>query len=90
MQGADDTPSATESIRPDAVLDVSRDVCPMTFVRTRLRLDQLPPGSVLEVRYRGAEPRENLPRSLRELGHLLLAEGEGAQPGSGWLRVRKR
>jgi tRNA 2-thiouridine synthesizing protein A len=69
---------------PDVVLDVSGDVCPMTFVRTRLRLDQMAPGQVLEVRFRGAEPRENLPRSLTELGQELLAAGEG------WLRVRKR
>ncbi|MCU0944857.1 MAG: sulfurtransferase TusA family protein [Rubritepida sp.] len=75
---------------PDAVLDVSRELCPMTFVRTRLRLDQLGPGAVLEVRFRGAEPRENLPRSLRELGHELLVLAEGPEAGAGWLRVRKR
>jgi TusA-related sulfurtransferase len=69
---------------PDVVLDVTGDVCPMTFVRTRLRLDQMAPGQVLEVRFRGAEPRENLPRSLRDLGQELLAAEEG------WLRVRKR
>jgi TusA-related sulfurtransferase len=69
---------------PDVVLDVTGDVCPMTFVRTRLRLDQMAPGQVLEVRFRGAEPRENLPRSLRDLGQELLAAEEN------WLRVRKR
>jgi TusA-related sulfurtransferase len=69
---------------PDVVLDVTGDVCPMTFVRTRLRLDQMAPGQVLEVRFRGTEPRQNLPRSLRDLGQELLATEEN------WLRVRKR
>nr|WP_184383674.1 sulfurtransferase TusA family protein [Roseococcus suduntuyensis] len=54
-------------------LDVTADRCPMTFVRTRLRLDRMAAGQVLEVRFAGAEPAENLPRSARELGHDVLA-----------------
>jgi TusA-related sulfurtransferase len=63
---------------PDAVIDVTADLCPMTFVRTRLALDRLRPGQVLRVDLRGAEPRENVPRSARELGHAILAEHSGA------------
>jgi tRNA 2-thiouridine synthesizing protein A len=54
-------------------LDVTADRCPMTFVRTRLRLDRMEAGQVLEVRFAGREPAENLPRSARELGHTVLA-----------------
>ncbi|WP_206931483.1 sulfurtransferase TusA family protein [Roseococcus thiosulfatophilus] len=54
-------------------LDVTADRCPMTFVRTRLRLDRMAAGQVLEVRFAGREPAENLPRSARELGHDVLA-----------------
>lgn len=87
-----DTPQelAQERIAPDALLDVRADLCPMTFVRTRLKLDGMAPGQVLEVRFRGSEPARNLPRSLCELGQELLAEGMGDEPGTGWLRVRKR
>lgn len=64
------------------VLDVTADRCPMTFVRTRLRLDRMKAGEVLEVRFAGQEPAENLPRSARELGHAVLAlEVDGAQRG---------
>lgn len=69
-------------------LDVSADTCPMTFVRTRLQLDRMPAGEVLEVRYQGEEPRRNLSRSLIEQGHAILAE-EHAADGSGMIRVRK-
>ncbi|MBX9752272.1 MAG: sulfurtransferase TusA family protein [Roseococcus sp.] len=69
-------------------LDVSADTCPMTFVRTRLQLDRMPPGEVLEVRYQGEEPRRNLARSLTEQGHAILAE-EHAADGRGMIRVRK-
>lgn len=69
-------------------LDVSTDTCPMTFVRTRLQLDRMAVGEVLEVRYRGEEPRRNLARSLSEQGHAILAEAH-ATDGSGTIRVRK-
>ena len=45
----------------------------MTFVRTRLALDRLPPGAVLRVLLRGAEPRANVPKTALEQGHGLLA-----------------
>ncbi len=44
-----------------ADLDITRELCPMTFVHTRLALDRLPSGDVLRVRLRGEEPRRNVP-----------------------------
>ena len=60
------------TIEPDAELDITREVCPMTFVRTRLALDRLPRGAVLRVRLRGEEPRRNVPRTAAEQGHQVL------------------
>ncbi|NVN12548.1 sulfurtransferase TusA family protein, partial [Nguyenibacter vanlangensis] len=39
-----------------AILDITGETCPMTFVRTRLALDRLPAGGRLRVRLRGAVP----------------------------------
>lgn len=69
-------------------VDVTADTCPMTFVRTRLRLDRLAAGEVLEIRFRGQEPRENLPRSLAEQGHEVLRL-DLHDDGEGTLLVRK-
>jgi tRNA 2-thiouridine synthesizing protein A len=69
-------------------IDVSADTCPMTFVRTRLQLDKMAAGDVLEVRYRGEEPRSNLARSLVEQGHGVLRQSDEAE-GHGILVVRK-
>lgn len=55
-------------------VDITRDICPMTFVRTRLALDRLAPGEVLLVELRGAEPARNVPRTAAEQGHAVLAE----------------
>jgi TusA-related sulfurtransferase len=77
-----------ENIIP-ATLDITTEVCPMTFVRTRLALDRLPPGALLEVRLRGAEPLRNVPRTAAEQGHAVLRQVE--QPdGSTLLLLRKK
>lgn len=57
---------------PDRVLDVTRLVCPMTFVRTKLVLEAMAAGDRLEVRLNEGEPLENVPRSVREMGHEVL------------------
>lgn len=69
-------------------IDITADTCPMTFVRTRLQLDRMAAGEVLEVRYQGEEPRLNLARSLSEQGHAILDQAHQAD-GQGWLRVQK-
>jgi len=55
-------------------LDISGDVCPMTLVKTKLRLEELAVGDLLTIRVRDGEARLNVPRSLREHGHSVLDE----------------
>ena len=57
----------------DRTLDITRDLCPMTFVRTRLALDRMTAGQTLLVLLKG-----NVPRSTREHGHKVLSEETGA------------
>ena len=65
---------------PDKRIDITGEVCPMTYVRVKLALEQLPAGGVLEVLLKGEEPLKNVPRSAREDGHevLSLAAVDGA------------
>jgi tRNA 2-thiouridine synthesizing protein A len=57
----------------DKELDITGEVCPMTFVRTRLALDRMAPGQTLLVKLRGEEPLKNVPRTAREQGHQVLS-----------------
>ncbi|RFD19968.1 sulfurtransferase TusA family protein [Komagataeibacter melaceti] len=52
-------------------IDITNEVCPMTFVRTRLALDRLAAGERLLVRLRGSTPLDNVSRSLKLLGHVV-------------------
>jgi tRNA 2-thiouridine synthesizing protein A len=54
-------------------IDITRDVCPMTFVRTRLALDKMAPGETLLVMLKGQEPLQNVPRTATEQGHEVLS-----------------
>ena len=53
-------------------LDITGDVCPLTFVRTKLVIEKMSIGETLEVRLRGREPLKNVPRSVTEIGHSIL------------------
>ena len=57
----------------DYFLDITALVCPMTFVRTKLMIEKMNPGQTCEVRLRGKEPLENVPRSAAELGHEIIS-----------------
>ena len=68
----------TAAQEPDRALDITGEMCPMTFVRTRLALDRMRPGETLLVRLRGDEPLRNVPRTAREQGHEVLSLETGA------------
>jgi tRNA 2-thiouridine synthesizing protein A len=56
----------------DYWLDITADVCPLTFVKTKLLIERMKPGETAEVMLAGAEPLENVPRSVAEHGHTVL------------------
>ncbi len=60
----------------NASIDITQDVCPMTYVRVKLALEALSSGEILEVLLRGSEPLKNVPRSAREEGHEVLSVDE--------------
>lgn len=54
-------------------LDITKDHCPMTFVKVKVKLAKLMPGDRLEVLLTGGEPLRNVPRSAREQGYTVLS-----------------
>lgn len=53
-------------------LDITKEHCPMTFVKTKLKLAQIADGDILEVLLTEGEPLNNLPRSAQEQGYNVL------------------
>lgn len=53
-------------------LDITKEHCPMTFVRTKLKLTQIDKGDILEVLLTEGEPLDNVPQSATEQGFKVL------------------
>ena len=71
----------------DKQLDLAGEVCPFTFVRSKLALEQLASGEVLKVLVDNSESASNVPRSLELEGHDVIAVEKAP---SGWhIIVRK-
>jgi tRNA 2-thiouridine synthesizing protein A len=61
-------------------LDLSGEVCPYTFVRTKLRLEELPLGAELHILVDHAPAAENVPRALVAEGQQVVSvAAEGAR-----------
>ncbi len=58
---------------PRTTVDLRPYACPITFVKTRIALERLRPGEVLEVWLSAGEPAESVPRSAAEEGHRVLS-----------------
>jgi TusA-related sulfurtransferase len=54
-------------------LDITREHCPMTFVKTKIELAKLQAGDQLEVLLTEGEPLENVPRTAEEQGYRVLS-----------------
>ena len=58
---------------PALRIDVSDTSCPMTFVKVKVALEGLAVGDVLEAVLNGREHPREVPPSVREEGHDVLA-----------------
>ena len=72
----------------DETVDITDVVCPVTFVKAKVALEELDDGEVLSIRLNDGEPVQNVPRSLKEEGHQVL-KLESNEDGTYTLIVRK-
>ncbi|MDA8442187.1 MAG: sulfurtransferase TusA family protein [Peptococcaceae bacterium] len=56
----------------DACVDITDVVCPITYVKAKVALEELAPGKVLAVRMKAGETIQNVPRSFKDEGHKVV------------------
>ncbi len=61
-----------DGIKIDEEVDITDVVCPVTFVKAKVALEELDDGQVLSVHLNDGEPVLNVPRSIKEEGHQIL------------------
>ena len=54
-------------------IDITEEICPMTFVKTKLAIENAKIGDIIQIRIKGREPLENVPRSIAEHGHKIVS-----------------
>lgn len=56
----------------DDTVDITDVVCPTTFVKAKIALEELEEGEILSVKMNDGESVQNVPRSIKEEGHQIL------------------
>jgi len=68
---------------PDERIDLRGTPCPLNWVKTKLRLEEMDAGQVLEVLLDDGEAIRNVPRSAKAEGHQIVE----INPSEGGFRV---
>ena len=61
-----------EDIKIDDTVDITGVVCPVTFVKAKVALEELDDGQVLSIHMNDGEPVQNVPRSIKDEGHQII------------------
>lgn len=64
--------SPVDEISFDDEIDITDVVCPITFVKAKVALENMNAGEILSIRLKDGEPVQNVPRSLKEEGHQVI------------------
>lgn len=68
----------SEAWKIDDTIDITDVVCPITFVKVKMALEDLDDGQILGVHLNEGEPIQNVPRSLKDEGHKVLSVNQAA------------
>ncbi|WP_196595002.1 sulfurtransferase TusA family protein [Pectinatus frisingensis] len=60
------------SIKADDFVDITDVVCPVTFVKAKMSIEELENGQILGVKLNEGEPLLNVPRSFKDEGHKVI------------------
>ena len=61
-----------EEIKPDKSINIKGLVCPYTFVKSKLAIEDMEVGQVLEILLDYPEAARSIPKSMEDHGHKVL------------------
>jgi TusA-related sulfurtransferase len=59
-------------VKADDFIDITKVVCPITFVKVKVALESLTDGQILEVKLNDGEALQNVPHSVKDEGHKVI------------------
>ncbi len=75
--------SQTTTMSQVVLLDLRGTPCPINFIRSKLQLEKMKPGELLEIWLDAGEPIEQVPNSLSTEGYNI----EGIEERDGFFAV---
>ncbi|MEC7640971.1 MAG: sulfurtransferase TusA family protein, partial [Nitrospinota bacterium] len=69
----DEKTKTSSNSSPSEEINLLGVKCPFNYVKTKIKLETMEPGQVVEVLLDAGEPAENVPKSIRNDGHKVLA-----------------
>ena len=54
------------------IINLEGEVCPMTFVKTRLEIEKIEKNHIIKFIYDSEEAKTNVPKSIKEIGYSIL------------------
>lgn len=69
-------------------LDLRGTICPFNWVKTKLKLEEMAEGEILEVVIDDGEPIRNVPRSAKQEGHKIIKVAAHS-PGAYKLAIKR-
>ncbi len=79
----------SDSESNEQILDLKGEVCPFTFVKTKLRLETMEAGEILKIFVDNNESASDVPRSLDLEGHNVLSVEKNSTDGLWSITVEK-
>lgn len=61
-----------EDVKADRTLDIKGVVCPYTLVKSKLAMEEIEVGQVLEILLDYPEASESIPKAMLNYGHTVL------------------
>lgn len=87
-EGGGEEKYMADTIKADETVDITDVVCPVTFVKAKVALEELDDGQILSIHMNDGEPVQNVPRSIKDEGHKILKLTDN-EDGTYDLLVRK-
>jgi len=53
-------------------ISLEGEICPMTFVKTKIEIEKVAKNKILKFIYDSDEAKINVPKSIEEIGHSII------------------
>lgn len=75
-------------INPDKTINIKGAVCPYTLVKSKLAIEEIEVGQVLEILLDYPEAAESIPKAMVNYGHTVL-KVEKINPSDWVIQIKK-